>query len=181
MADMKPWPWLQAQFYSFFARNPKSNLLAVELCELTATDVLIDVGCGPGAAVRAAAGTVMRAIGVDNSAPMVEIARKRSSHVANAEFMLAGAEELPLTDSEVTRVITVHAFHHWSDQAQGLQEALRVLQPGGRLLIMERKTRGKHGITPSAAEDLCRDLESRGFSRAAASIHRKEVVVIATK
>lgn len=97
------------------------------------------------------------------------------------EFVLAGAENLPLADGAVSHVITVHAFHHWSDQTAGLREAHRVLQDGGTLLIVERSSRGKHGITSQKADELCSRLRAQGFAEAAVSVHNKQVVVNATK
>ena len=50
--------------------------LAAELTELTAGDRLVDVGCGPGAAARFAAGRGARVTGVDPAPVMLDVARR---------------------------------------------------------------------------------------------------------
>ena len=59
--------------YSLLGRNPKSNRLVVDLAQPAPDHATLDVGCGPGAAVRAAAPLVRRAAGVDNSAAMSNV------------------------------------------------------------------------------------------------------------
>ncbi len=132
---------------------------------LNPDDHVLDIGCGPGAAVRAAATVVTagKAVGTDRSPAMVEIASKRSEHLPNAEFAVGAAEDLPFPDDAFTVAWTAHAFHHWEHQEQGLLEAQRVLVPGGRLIILETRTNGEHGLSLDRALDLSRELERLGF------------------
>ena len=179
MADSKPWSRIQAEVYSLIGRNPRSNRLVAHLAEPAPEHVTLDVGCGPGAAVRAIAPLVSRAMGVDASAAMVRIASRRSAGLANAAFHVGSAEDLPFAADTFDRLWTVHAFHHWSDQAAGIAEALRVLRPGGRLLIMERLSKGNHGLTSKAAEALTVRLADAGFGEVGVARHGKELVVTA--
>lgn len=55
---------------------------------------------------------------------------------------LVDAEDLPLVDSSVDRILTVHALEHAEDPRQMLAEAWRVLAPGGRLVIVVPNRRG---------------------------------------
>ena len=178
MADASPWSRVRAELYSLLGRNPKSNRLVVEIAQPGAGDATLDIGCGPGAAVRVAAPMVQRAVGVDNSAAMIRIARRRSRRVPNAEFEVGAAEALPFADATFDRAWTVHAFHHWSEQDAGLVEARRVLRPGGRLLVVERKTEGHHGLTERGADALCLRLTDAGFGDAGVERHRKQLVVM---
>jgi cyclopropane fatty-acyl-phospholipid synthase-like methyltransferase len=52
---------------------------------------VLDVGCGSGATTLAAAATAERAVGVDLSQPLVELARRRAraAKIANTEFVIA--------------------------------------------------------------------------------------------
>lgn len=179
VADEKPWSGLRAWGYSLFNRNPASNRLVVELARLTPTDTTLDIGCGPGAAVRAAAQVVTsgRAHGVDASAAMVRIATRRSAGIDNVLFEEGAAESLPFADARFDAVWTVHAFHHWPDPTAGLAEARRVLAPGGRLLIIERHARHSHGLSDGQAADLRTRLEELGFVDVALRRHGKELVV----
>ena len=177
MGDTSPWPKLKSEIYGLLGRNPKSNRMVTTFADLQPSHIVLDIGCGPGAAVRTAAAIVERAVGVDRSEPMIAIATRRSAKVANAEFQAAGAEDLPFPDATFDRVWTIHAFHHWEDQTQGLAESMRVLRPGGWLLIIENDTNGPHGLNRIAAEGLAERLRSLGFDDASVAKPRKELVV----
>ncbi|MFQ5968535.1 MAG: class I SAM-dependent methyltransferase [Acidimicrobiia bacterium] len=179
MAEASPWSRIQAELYALFGRNPRSNRLVVELAEPAPDHVTLDVGCGPGAAVRAAAPLVRRAVGVDNSAAMVRIAARRSGDMTNVEYQVGSAEALPFAAATFDRVWTVHAFHHWSEQSAGIAEALRVLRPDGRFLVVEHHSRRSHGLTTPEAEALTERLIGAGFSDARVERHRKELVITA--
>ena len=179
MPDAKPWSRLKAEVYSLIGRNPKSNRLVVDLAEVAPDHATLDVGCGPGAAVRVAAPLVRRASGVDNSDAMVRIAARRSAEMPNVDFHVGSAEALPFDDATFDRLWTVHAFHHWSDQSAGLAEALRVLRPGGRLLVVERRSGGDHGLTAAGADRLAHTLIDAGFRDAHVAQHGKQMVIAA--
>ena len=173
MGDEQEWSKLKSTIYSFFFREPKSNRLVVDVAQLVTDDVTLDIGCGPGAAVRAAAAIVTdgRAVGGDRSAAMVDIARKRAAGLSNAEFEVGSAESLPFSDDEFTVAWTAHAFHHWADRAAGLGEAFRVIRPGGSLIVLEDRTTGEHGFSLDQAMDLTFELERLGFESATVARH----------
>lgn len=177
MPDAAPWSRVRSELYALIGRNPRSNRRLVSIAALEPSHVVLDIGCGPGAAVRAAAPQVTRAVGIDRSEPMIEIARRRSRKLTNAEFSLGGAEDLPFPADSFDRVWSIHAFHHWEDQAQGLAESLRVLKPGGRLLIVESDTSGSHGLDRDGADDLAARLRSVGFAGSSVSKPYRELVV----
>lgn len=179
MADTAPWPRLKSEVYAFFGRNPRSNRTIGSIAELADHHAVLDIGCGPGAAVRAAASHVNRAVGIDRSDAMIAIARRRSIGLANVEYHTAGAEELPFPDASFDRIWTIHAFHHWEDQEAGIRQCLRVLRPGGRLLIVESETNGKHGLTRTAADVLRERLVASGFNAGDVAKHRRQLVVSA--
>jgi ubiquinone/menaquinone biosynthesis C-methylase UbiE len=108
---------------------------------------------------------------------MIEIANRRSRRLANAEFAVGGAEQLPFSDSAFDRVWTIHAFHHWEDQTKGIAECLRVLRPHGRLLIVENDTKGSHGFDRTRAMELADELRSVGFADASVTKPHRQLVV----
>lgn len=181
MGDETSWSRLRSELYSLVGRNPRSNRRIAEVAELAPDSVVLDVGCGPGAAVRAAATTVARAVGVDRSDAMIAIARRRSTEWDNVEYVVAGAEELPFADASFDRVWTIHAFHHWEDRDAGIGECFRVLRPGGRLMIIESETKGGHGLSRDAADSLATDLVDRGFAEAVVSKPHRQLIVTATR
>lgn len=175
--DEAPWSKLKAEVYSLFGRNPRSNRLVVRTAGLEAHQVVLDVGCGPGAAVRGAAPSVAQAIGIDRSAAMIDIARRRSSQLDNVAYHVAGAEDLPFDPSSIDLAWTIHAFHHWEHPDRGIAECLRVVKPGGRLLIVESETKGAHGLEAAQADELANRLRSAGFVDATVSKPQKQLVV----
>jgi ubiquinone/menaquinone biosynthesis C-methylase UbiE len=111
---------------------------ALEGVGLEADDALLDVGCGTGGAVlQAARRPIRRACGVDLSAVMIERARRNADGFDNVEFRVADAEAIPYGDGEFTAVICTNSFHHYSDPLRALGEMRRVLQPGGRVLLVD--------------------------------------------
>lgn len=175
--DTSPWSRLKSEIYALLGPNPKSNRMVAESADLEHAHVVLDVGCGPGAAVRAASGSVTRAVGVDRSEPMIAIARRRSKRFENVEFLTAGAEDLPFPDAAFDRVWTIHSFHHWQDRPGGIAECRRVLKPAGRLLIVESDTSSAHGLDPTRAAELADDLRAAGFVNASVSKPGRQMVV----
>jgi ubiquinone/menaquinone biosynthesis C-methylase UbiE len=117
--------------------NVGPQTAALAAVALAADDRLLDVGCGTGAAVRAAAGMVERAVGVDISTGMIERARELAADLGNVEFIVGDSEQLPFPDGTFTAVLCSSSFHHYPDPARALGEMARVLARGGRLVIAE--------------------------------------------
>ena len=110
-------------------------------------DQVLDVGCGPGPLTRAAAkvtGSSGHVIGVDLSPEMVGYARRRAMirRGAPTEFRVGDAGALPVPDASVDVVVSALAWHHLPERAQAWAEVLRVLRPGGRLMIAEFRAPG---------------------------------------
>ena len=177
MPDEKEWSKAKSAIYSWVWRNPRSNRIVVNVAGLGTHDHTLDVGCGPGAAVRQAAAAVSRAVGADRSQSMVDIARRRSAELANVEFAVGRAEDLPFPDHAFTVVWSAHSFHHWTDRSAGLEETKRVLAPGGRLLILETRTTGEHGLSLDRALDLSAQLNDLGFVDTSVDRHADNYVV----
>jgi ubiquinone/menaquinone biosynthesis C-methylase UbiE len=111
---------------------------------LNVTDVLLDVGCGTGAAIRDAAGIVRRAVGFDLSPGMIAQAneRARANRIDNAEFHVGDVSgPLPFADGTFTALVCTTAFHHFPQPADTIAEMARVLAPGGRLVIADSNRR----------------------------------------
>jgi ubiquinone/menaquinone biosynthesis C-methylase UbiE len=100
-------------------------------------DRLLDVGCGSGAAVRAAAPTIAHAVGVDLSEGMIGRARELAGATPNVEFQVADAEALPFDDATFTTLLCTTSFHHYPNPARAVAEMARVLTPGGRIVIAD--------------------------------------------
>jgi ubiquinone/menaquinone biosynthesis C-methylase UbiE len=108
---------------------------ALEALDLKADDRLLDVGCGSGAAVRLAAQTVRRAVGIDLSPAMIVRATELAGGADHVEFGVGDSEQLPFADGEFTAVLCTTSFHHYPDPAGAVGEMARVLDAGGRVAI----------------------------------------------
>ncbi|GAA3248413.1 methyltransferase domain-containing protein [Nonomuraea helvata] len=94
---------------------------------------VVDVGCGAGRAVDELSERGMRAIGVDVSEEMIAAARHRWPQ---ADFRIGDAFDLPLEDGEVAGYRADKVYHELADAAKALEEAKRVLAPGGRIVLI---------------------------------------------
>ena len=103
---------------------------------------VVDLGCGSGfwlTHYAAAAGSV---IGVEPDPGLLELARHRvrREKLANTEVLHGSAEHLPLEDASVDVVHARFAYFFptpTNDCLPGLREALRVLKPGGTLVVID--------------------------------------------
>lgn len=103
-----------------------------EAAVLPARGRLLDVGGGTGRVAIALRDLVDEVIVTDISRGMLD-RTDRSTLEPACSF----SESLPFPDGSFTRVIMVDAMHHVVDQAATAREMLRVLQPGGLLVIEE--------------------------------------------
>lgn len=113
--------------------------LAERLSGLRADDTLVDVGCGPGAAVRHAARLGVSVVGVDPAPVMLRVAQIATRNSILVRYAEGSAEALPLPDSSMSVLWSIACAHHWGDVDAGLREAARVLEAGGRLVVIERR------------------------------------------
>lgn len=98
-----------------------------------ALDVM-DVGCGAGPQTLMWAAAGHRVRGVDISAPLIELARKRAlERTLPAEFFVASATRLPFADSSCDIVLVSELLEHLTDWEPCVNETVRVLRPGGVL------------------------------------------------
>jgi ubiquinone/menaquinone biosynthesis C-methylase UbiE len=159
------------EYVAKWGKDP-TNRMTVEAAGLGPEDVVVDVGCGGGEAVRVAAECVVRgrAIGVDPTPAMVRIATEQTRDHACADriqFIEGPAEKLPLESGSANVVLAINSLHHWARPKVGLEEVWRVLTPGGRFLIGDEET--ENGGWSHAEGDLSdpvkiRQLvESHGF------------------
>lgn len=96
-------------------------------------DVVLDVGCGGGLAVRELAGRGVRAVGVDVEPAMVEAAAQR---FPDGEFRVADATALPFDDGSFTGYRADKVLHTLPEPDLAVAEARRVLAAGGRAVLV---------------------------------------------
>ncbi len=170
-----------------FGRGPMATVVS-DVARLTPADRVVDIGCGPGTAVRVASRRCEQATGVDPDATSLRLARwlTRLQHRRNVVIVEGSAEAIPLPDASATVVWSITAVHHWADRAAGLAEARRVLVPGGRAFLVERLSppdaRGheRFGLTEAQLDGLERDAVHAGFDAVRRELHttRRDTVAV---
>ncbi|WP_235854824.1 methyltransferase domain-containing protein [Nonomuraea aridisoli] len=134
---MSPTPSL-ARLLDAADATPEATALRARTYDLLALPdgaAVVDVGCGAGRAVGELAARGARAIGVDLSAEMIALARSRGPE---RDLRIGDARALPLADGEVAGYRADKVLHELPDPAEALEEARRVLAPGGRIVLLRQ-------------------------------------------
>ena len=106
----------------------------------TASERILDVGCGPGfycAELLQDVGPNGSIVGLDNSPQMLTLAGRRCEGHDNVEFLHADAIELPVEDASFDGATCVQVLEYVPAVAVGLAELYRVLRPGGRVVVWD--------------------------------------------
>ena len=105
----------------------------------------LDVGCGEGRLSRMLAQRNIPACGIDPTHALIE--RARELH-PSGDYRIGSAEELPFPDGEFDLVLSCLSLIDIPDFRSAIREMVRVLRPGGTLLVMNLTaiaTAGAHG------------------------------------
>ena len=108
--------------------------------------VILEVGIGSGLNIPFYDRTkVEKIIGLDPSPELNAMAQKvADEHAVSIDFILSGAEDIPLPDNHVDSVLVTYTMCTIPDALTANKEMLRVLKPDGRLIFCE------HGLAPDA-------------------------------
>ena len=125
--------------------------LAAILTETGARDVL-DIGCGHGALARRLVSEGLAVTGIDPAPDAIAAAQES---VPEAQFTVAGAEALPFDPGSFDACIFLNSLHHVPVplMGQALREALRVLRPGGEVIVIEPLAEGPYFEVMRPVED----------------------------
>jgi ubiquinone/menaquinone biosynthesis C-methylase UbiE len=120
-------------------------------------DVVLDVGCGGGETVRklAARPGAGRVYGVDYSQESVASSRRKNAPAIEAgrvEIRHGSVSQLPFADDMFDLVTAVETHIWWPDVSGDIREILRVLKPGGQLIIVAEVYKGANTMTSRLAE-----------------------------
>jgi ArsR family transcriptional regulator len=158
--------------------------MAEALLRLMPPMVIADLGAGEGAFALLLAQRATKVIAVDSSAKMIEVSRELALRhgVKNVEYRLGDMEELPIDDAAVDLVFFSQSLHHALHPERAIQEARRILVPGGRIVVLDllkhrfeeaREIYADEWLGFSEAE-LEAMLEKAGFVNLQTSVVHKE-------
>lgn len=100
---------------------------------------VLDLGCGGGHAAFAVAPVVREVVAYDLSAQMLDVVAEAAQErgLSNLQVRQGSAAELDFADASFDLVCTRYSAHHWRGLPRALDEAMRVLKPGGRLVVID--------------------------------------------
>lgn len=114
-------------------------------------DTLLEVAAGTCVCGRSFAPFVQTVVCLDATIPMLQMGKQEAvkKHFDNMIFMKGYAEELPFLDDSFDIVFSRLAFHHFTNVDMTFSEMVRVLKPGGKLVMIDME----------AAEEGLRETE----------------------
>lgn len=143
-----------------FGRRPSNvarNQWAVKLLDLTPTNAVIELGCGPGVAVAALASRLTQGtvVGVDHSAVMIRQARRRNAAAVRAgrvRLIQTSVEDLQEAGGPFDAALAVNTVGMWPEPVARLRKIGELLRPGGRIaLVSQPRCPGADAATSAAA------------------------------
>ena len=102
-------------------------------------DAVLDFGCGPGTFSLRMAQYCKSIVAVDISEEFVKQATRsfESKGVTNSTAMLVPPDRLPFDTASFDAVLMVDVIHHLDDISTSIAEVIRVLKPGGKIIVFE--------------------------------------------
>ena len=115
------------------------QMVAEDILNYCTRGTLLDIGTGPARLLLTLhnKSPQLRLVGIDSSPAMVAKAKENISGVQSIEIKEGNADKIPYPDNYFDIVISTASMHHWKHPTEGLNEAYRVLKPGGFVLVYD--------------------------------------------
>lgn len=144
----KPTRWLGRPF-AWLMNSSHSNLTDWGLTNVPIEKqfTILDVGCGGGRTIQklAAAATEGKVCGIDYAAGSVAASSRTNAHLiasGRVEIERASVSQLPFPNDTFDLVTAVETQYYWPDMINDMKEILRVLKPGGSLIVIAESYKG---------------------------------------
>ena len=156
------------------SRHSKVTDWGLSHASIAKQDIVLDVGCGGGRTVsKLAAITQGKVYGIDHSKESVAVAmrtNKRWIDSARVEIREASVSRLPFSDGTFDVITAVETHFWWLALPTDMREVLRILKPGGRLIIIAEVYKGAKAFTSKAVEKYA---ERTGMTLLSVEEHRE--------
>lgn len=128
---------------------------------------ILDVGCGGGRTIEKLAAVAGKGsvYGVDYADGSVAVSREKNAGLIRSgrvEIKQASVSQLPFPDSKFDLVTAVETQYYWPDLVKDMQEVLRVLKPGGTLIVIAESY--KKGANNAWQQPIMKLLKSSNLS-----------------
>ena len=151
--------------------NRRRNTWAVSLLDVRPDDHILEVGFGPGLAIRELSRIAQEGYvcGIDHSELMLRQASRRNADGIRrgvVDLRLASVDALPAFDAPFDKILAVNAMMFWREPVARLEELRRLLRSGG-LIAVAHQPRGPGANDETAAaegQNIAAALAQAGFS-----------------
>ena len=161
------WDTLRSGYFTEAVRES-----AIAKAHLRPEMVVADVGAGTGFVAAGLAPLVSQVQVLDGSAAMLEVARQNLSRFTNVTFQQTDGHVLPLPDASLDAVFANMYLHHCPDPLAAIREMVRVLRPGGRLIITDMDAHTYEWLKEEMADEWL------GFERAQVRAWLREIGLV---
>ncbi|MDP4090782.1 MAG: class I SAM-dependent methyltransferase [Bacillota bacterium] len=126
------WDTMRKGFFSEAVREKACDMAAVKEGQLAA-----DIGAGTGFVTEGLLQRGLKVIAVDQSPEMLEKMRQKFKDFDVVDYRLGEAENLPIDNDSVDYAMANMYLHHVEDPLAAIKEMVRILKPGGKLVITD--------------------------------------------
>jgi ubiquinone/menaquinone biosynthesis C-methylase UbiE len=113
--------------------------MLIEMSDVSKSDEVLDVACGPGLVACEFAPYAKHVTGIDITPRMIEQAKERQKDrgLTNLTWLIGDILPLPFPGSQFSIVLTRYSFHHFLNPLAVLTEMIRVCKPDGRIMVID--------------------------------------------
>jgi arsenite methyltransferase len=142
------WDQLRSGYFTDEVRQA-----AIRKAYLRPEMVVADMGTGTGFMAAGLAPLVQGVYAVDGSAAMLEKAKENLKESSNIVFQEADGSSIPLPEDSLDVVFANMYLHHCADPMAAINEMVRVIRPGGRLVITDLDTHNHEWMKAEMADE----------------------------
>lgn len=167
MQVRRPSKWVGQPFIWLMNRShSKLTDWGLEHARIEENFAILDVGCGGGRTIQKlyALAPEGKVYGVDYAEGSVAASRRKNANgiqAGHVKIKQASVSQLPFADNKFDLATAIETQYYWPDLLNDMQEILRVLKPGGRLLIIAESY--KNGAGSQFSERILKLLGSRSL------------------